>query len=51
MFNSLVATLVSCHNMTVEDIKCLKEDGTEYLTHLHREVSPYSLVNSPYINA
>jgi hypothetical protein len=50
MFDSLAATFVSCHNATVEDIKHLKEDGTEYLTHLRHEVSPQLFVYSPYIN-
>jgi hypothetical protein len=40
MFDSLAATFVACHNASVEDIKRLKEGGTEYLTHLHHEVSP-----------
>jgi hypothetical protein len=39
MFDSLLATFVACHNANVEDIKRLKEDGNEYLTHLRREVS------------
>jgi hypothetical protein len=39
MFDSLAATFVACHNVNVEDIKRLKEDGNEYLTHLRREVS------------
>jgi hypothetical protein len=39
MFNSLAATFVACHNVNVEDIKRLKEDGNEYLTHLRHEVS------------
>jgi hypothetical protein len=52
MFDSLAATFVSCHNATVEDIKHLKEDGTEYLTHLHlrRKVSSYLFAFSPSIN-
>jgi hypothetical protein len=40
MFDSLAASFVSCHNATVEDIRRLKEDGNEYLTHLRCEVSP-----------
>jgi hypothetical protein len=39
MFDSLAATFVACHNANIEDIKRLKEDGTEYLTHLRHEVS------------
>jgi hypothetical protein len=39
MFDSLAATFMSCHNENVEEIKRLKADGNEYLTHLHREVS------------
>jgi hypothetical protein len=39
MFDSLAASFVACHNATVEDIRRLKEDGNEYLTHLCREVS------------
>jgi hypothetical protein len=34
MFDSLAATMVSCHNATIKDIEHLKEDGTKYLTHL-----------------
>jgi hypothetical protein len=39
MFDSLAASFVTCHNTTMEDIRRLKEDGNEYLTHLRREVS------------
>jgi hypothetical protein len=39
IFDSLAAMFLSYHNVTMEDIWRLKEDGTEYLTHLRREVS------------
>jgi hypothetical protein len=42
MFDSLAATFVSSHNATMEDLRRLKEDGTEYLTHLRCEVSSQS---------
>jgi hypothetical protein len=38
MVDALSAAVVSCHNMMVKDIKHLKEDGAELLTHLQREV-------------
>jgi hypothetical protein len=39
LFDMLAASHVSCHNATVEDIRRLREDGNEYMTHLRREVS------------
>jgi hypothetical protein len=39
LFDTLAASHVSCHNATVEDIRRLREDGNEYMTHLCCEVS------------
>jgi hypothetical protein len=40
LFDTLAASHVSCHNATVEDIRHLREDGVEFMSHLRREVSP-----------
>jgi hypothetical protein len=39
LFDTLAASHVSCHNATVEDIRHLREDGVEFMSHLRREVS------------